>query len=485
MIRSLLAVVCVFVVLPSPGVGQQRKPNVLIMIADDQGWADLGCVGIKDDVATPNIDALAKTGVRFTQAYATSPICNASRAGLITGSYQQRFGTFWYGGRGIHDPKFITLPEMLGAAGFACGYSGKFHYGGGKAARPGDRSFPVEHGFTSFLGFAGGRKHYLNHSAAKERAFQQVKNQHGRKGQSLRQGPLWRERKTVDVDGYSTDIFGAEARRYIDQHADEPFYLHLAFNAVHNFTHQLPKGELERRGLKGWHDWDPATEDYYEWYRKGRRQLDGSGHPEGRAWYLAQLELLDREVGRVLAHLDAKGLRDDTIIVYVGDNGGSTPIWADNGPLRGSKYTLYEGGIRVPLIISYPKGFKGGRLIDNVVSAMDLLPTIASLTGVKAPDHVDGMNLTPLLSGAQPKLGHDVLVWDTGHETAVRKGRWKLKTARNRRHADYEMVELELGTFLYDLVADPGEKTDLSKKHPERVAELSRIHTEWRAGLAR
>ena len=394
--RNLVVMSSVALLLVSVSVAQ-GPANVLVIVADDQGWADLGCMGINKDVSTPHLDALAATGVRFTQAYATSPICNASRAGLITGCYQQRFGTYWYGGKGIHDPRFTTLPEVLSAAGYACDYVGKFHYGSGKATRPGNRSFPVEHGFATFLGFAGGRKHYLHHTSAHERAFQKVKRQHKRKGQSLRQGPMWQGRKNVDVVGFSTEVFGGEARRRIDARAEEkpsrPFYLHLSFNAVHNFTHQLPRSELEKRGLKGWHDWDPAKEDYYDWYRRGRMKPDGSGHPEGRAWYLAQLEHLDREVGRVIAHLEAKGVRDDTIIVYVGDNGGSTPIWANNGPLRGSKYTLYEGGIRVPLIVSWPKKFKGGRVVDNVVSTMDLLPTLCALTSSKTPDHVDGLDL--------------------------------------------------------------------------------------------
>lgn len=460
---------------------QDRPPNIVLMIADDQGWADLGCASLLKDVKTPNLDRLAASGVRFTHAYATSPICNASRAGLITGCYQQRFGTFWYGGKGIHDARFVTIPEVLASRGYARGYVGKFHYGGGAAGRPGNRSYPLSHGFQTFFGFSGGRKHYLVHRAEAEARFQKKKREHKRKGQSLRQGSMWRQDQKVDVQGYATDVFGAEARAFLSKNKDGPFYLHLAFNAVHNFTHQLPAEYLAKHGLTGWRDWDPAAEEYYDWYRKGRKP----NNPEGRAQYLGQLHYLDREVGRVVACLDELGLRENTVVIYIGDNGGSTPIYADNGPLRGSKYTLYEGGLRVPLIASWPGHFPAGRVLSNVVSGLDVMPTLCRISGADVPSHVDGRDLLPLLRGEDPDVGHDVLVWDTGHETAVRKGRWKLKTAKSKRHADYEMVDLELGTFLYDLGADPGERQDVAAAHPAVVRELRAVHARWRASLNR
>jgi len=474
--RVLITVHLIFV---ATAFAQERPPNIVLMIADDQGWADLSCAGLNEDAKTPALDALASTGVRFTQAYSTSPICNASRAGLITGCYQQRFGTFWYGGKGIHDARFKTLPELLSSRGYTRGYVGKFHYGSGRASQPDNRSFPLRHGFQSFFGFSGGRKHYMVHSAAAERSFQRVKRQNKRKGQSLRQGGMWRGDQKVDVEGFATHVFGEEARAFLGANKERPFYLHLGFNAVHNFTHQLPAEYLEEHELKGWRDWDPAKEDYYEWYRKGRKP----NNPEGRAQYLGQLHYLDREVGRVVQCIEELGLRDDTIIIYIGDNGGSTPIYADNGPLRGSKYTLYEGGIRIPLIVSWPGKFKAGRVVDNVVSGMDMLPTLCMAAGVGYPKSVDGLDLGPLLRGERSDVGHDVLLWDTGHETAVRKGRYKLKTATSNRHAQYEMVEIELGTFLYDLEADPGETKDLKQTHPRVLAELKGIHQSWKRTL--
>ncbi len=392
---------------------EARVPSILLIIADDQGWADLSCTGLAPDVSTPNLDRLAARGTRFTHAYATSPICNASRAGLMTGSYQQRFGTFWYGGKGMHDARFPTLAELLRAAGHATGYVGKFHYGG-NVHRPGNRSFPLEHGYNSLFGFAGGRKHYLVHSRAAEAEFQRVRRAHGRKGQSLRQGPVWEGAEQVDIEGFSTELLGERARAFLREHAAQPFFLTLSFNAVHNFTHQLPKDYLERHGLAGLADWDPSTDAYYDWYRAGRYP----NSPEGRALYLGQLFYLDHEVGRVLDELEALDLERDTIVVYVGDNGGSTPIYADNGPLRGSKYTLYEGGIRVPLIASWPGHFAAGAIHDDVVSTMDLLPTLCASAGAPVPAHVDGRDLGPLLTGEGPAPTRKTLVWDTNHETA-------------------------------------------------------------------
>jgi len=456
----------------------QPPPNVLLIVADDQGTADLGCAGLAADVETPSLDRLAARGVRFTQAYAASPICNPSRAAILTGGYPQRFGTFWYGGMGIHDPRFVTIAEVLAAHGYRNGYVGKFHTGGNVHV-PGNRNFPLEHGFHTLFGFGGGRKHYLLHRAEEEVRFQAVKSEHEREGQSLQKGPMWVDGELRDQEGFSTELFGERARAFVRENRDRPFFLVLSFNAVHNFTHQLPPEYLREHGLEGWRDWDPSVEEYYDWYRQGRLP----NLPEGRAHYLGQLHFLDREVGRVLDVLEETELSRNTIVIYVGDNGGSTPIYANNSPLRGSKYTLYEGGIRVPLIVSWPGRFEHGVVRDNVVSAMDLFPTVCRAAGARVPEHVDGVDLGPLLTGSRPDLHHETLIWDTGHEAAVRRGRWKWRTAASNRHAEYEMVELEVGEFLHDLGRDPGETTNLSALRPDLVEELRTVHRDWRAAL--
>ena len=474
MIRTPLAfLVLILAAMAAPAATVQ--PNIVLIVADDQGYADLGCADLALDVFTPNLDRLASQGVRFTQAYASAPICNASRVALITGAHQQRQGVFWYGGPGLRDSSRPTLAEILKAKGYATGYIGKFHYGAEPSHKPGHRNFPLEHGFDSFFGFSGGRKHYLHHQAHAEISFLEAKAQHQRQGQSLAQGPMWAGTNKQDQVGLSTELFGEQARRFIRRNENKPFYLHLAFNAVHNFTHQLPDHYLAARNLKGIRDWDPAKEEYYDWYRQSRFP----NNPEGRALYLGQLDFLDREVGKVLDLIQRLGLREKTIVIYLADNGGSTPIYANNGPLRGSKYTLYEGGIRIPLIVSWPGQFQQGQVRDNVVSAMDLLPTFCRALGLQPPPIVDGIDIGPLLRGHNTDLAHETLYWNTRNETAIRHQKWKLRTATDNKHADYEMVDLELGTFLYDLEKDPGERENLAGQYPDRVAKMKEMQATW------
>ncbi len=482
--KKAVTLFCFLILLPacSEPVEQAEKqldpeqPNILLIMSDDQGYADIGAAGLASDVHTPNIDRIAKSGIRFTQGYSTSPICNASRAGLITGVYQQRFGTYWYGGKGIQDEQFPTIAEVLKGAGYATGYVGKFHYGDPLLQGPENRNFPLNHGFDFLFGNGTPRNHYLVHNSKAEEDFQKVKQRFHKTGQSLQQGPMWANDKQMDVDGFSTEIYAAQASQFIMSHLKEPFFLTLSFNAVHNFTHQLPREYMEENGLKGYHDWDPAKEDYYEWYQRGRFP----NNPEGRAHYLGQLYYLDREIGKVLDLLEQQDLHKNTIIVYISDNGGSTPIYANNAPLRGSKYTLYEGGIRVPFLISWPGHIQENLTNDRVISALDIFPTLCSMAGAEIPSNLDGLDLSDMLSGDVPGLEHSILVWDTGHETAVRRGDWKLKTATDNSIARHEMVEVELGEFLYNLADDPGEKVNLAGKYPEILNQLKQAYQEWK-----
>jgi len=452
-------------------------PNIVLIVVDDLGYADMSVTGNTTDVQTPNIDAIAANGTRFTNAYATSSICSPSRGGLITGSYQQRWGTFWYGGKGIHNANYKTIPELLKQKNYATGYVGKVHYGSYESVTT-NRSFPLNHGFDYYYGHTSPRKHYLNHTDVIESDFQSVKKENKRKGQSLRQQAFWNNTQKADTIGFSTEIFGLKARNFIGKNKEKPFFLQLSFNAVHNFTHQLPKEYLSKNGLKGYHDWDPSKEEYYDWYQKGRYP----NNPEGRAQYLGQLHFLDKEIGKVTTFLKENNLAENTIVILVSDNGGSTPIYANNTPFRGSKYTLYEGGIRVPLIISYPKKYQKGKTSNNLVSAMDVLPTICNAVGIEIPKNIDGLDISNLLNGTNNKLHHNYLVWDNNAQTAVRKGKWKLRTASEKAKAnsDYEMVEMQYGEYLYNLDIDPGETTNLAKGFPEIFNELKSIQTNWR-----
>jgi len=431
------------------------RPNILFIVVDDQGYSDVGIDKRAYDVKTPGMDRLAENGVRFSQAYASASICSAARCGLITGPYQERQGNFWFGGPGIPDADYPTLTEKLKTVGYRTGYIGKHHYGRGDGDTN-HRNFPLNHGFDSFFGFSSSRKHYLIHEEAKEVAFLARRDEYQKSGNSLYQGGMWDNKEKVDVEGQSTEIFGERARSFMKENRDTPFYLHLSFNAVHNITHQLPLGYLKEKKLKGYYDYDPAVHDYMSWYIGSRRPHN----PEGRALYLGQLYYLDKEIGRLLDFLEEEGLRENTLIAYVSDNGGCTAIYSNNEPLRGSKYTLYEGGIRVPMIISWPGHTETGVELDNIVSAMDIFPTVCTAAGINSPGKVDGINLLPLLNGSDQSIEHKFLAWDIGFETAVRKGNWKLKTATTNAHAQRQQLDVRVGEFLYNLENDPG-KTGL------------------------
>lgn len=457
------------------------KPNIIVIISDDQGYADIGAMGIVDDIATPSLDSLAEQGTRFSNAYVTAPICNVSRLGLITGTYNQRQGSYWYGKKATISPKLTTIPETLKTAGYQTGYVGKYHYGVYESSA---RDFPLNHGFDFFYGYGGnGRQHFMIHNdeydQEQRNKLKAYKKRGGKHGQALEYGAFWDGFERDNREGFSTEIYGEKARDFVTANKDKPFYLQLAFTAVHNFTHQLPEGYLKKNGLKGYHDWDPDTEDYYTWYKNSRYP----NNPEGRAHYRAHLEYMDTEIGKLLTTLKEQGLSDNTIIFFVSDNGGSTPIYANNGPLRGSKYLLYEGGIRIPMLVMWPGNVEANKVKNNIVSTMDIFPTLAELAGVQAPSHVDGQSIVKLLKGEDNDLGHDTLFWDTGHETAVRSGNWKLKTATTDSYAKYEMVDLELGTFLYNLADDPAEAKDLSKQHPEIVEQLKAKYQDWKKDI--
>ncbi len=484
------SILCIsFLSLFSCGNNQEKKddaitdvklPNVILIVADDLGYADMSIAGLSNDIETPNIDRIAKSGVRFTQAYDNSPICNQSRTGIITGSYPQRLGSFWYASDGLHNDKFKTIPELLKPKGYHSGYIGKVHYGKHDSDIT-HRSFPLNHGFDYFFGHTSARKHYFNHKKEIEQTFLKAKKNHNKEGQSLEQGPLWENTNKVDSIAFLTELIGSKSREFIKETGNKPFFLQMAFNAAHNFTHQLPKEYLSKQDLSGYTDWDPAKEDYYDWYQKGRYPNNN----EGRAHYLGQVHYMDQEIGKLLDFLEDNEILDETLIFFISDNGGSTPIYANNAPLKGSKYSLYEGGIRVQLLVSYPKKYAKAKVYNNMVSAMDILPSICKETGITIPNHIDGIDITPILTGEDTKIEHPILFWDTGHEMAARTGDWKLRKAFNAEHAKYEMIDLELGEYLYDLKKDIGETKNIIKNRPELLDSLEKAYTSWRANIER
>lgn len=458
-------------------VNRERKPNVLLILADDQGWADFSYLGLKDDVSTPNLDRLAAEGVTMPQAYASSPICNPSRVGLITGRYQQRWNNFYYGGGQGLPAEAITLAERLKAAGYATGYFGKVHTGGPDNG-PNKPGFPLNQGFDRFFGTTcGGRVHYLYHS-------REAQQRYGKAAGQMEVEPMWDDDQQIEWEGFTTVDWTQQTMDFIDRHHDRPWFAFLNHNAVHNFAWQLPDEELEARGLERFPDWNADEIEYREWY-KGVHRRDW---PEGRAYYLAQLEVLDREVGRLLDHLNQRGMAEETLVVYTVDNGGCVPDWADNGPLAGSKYHLMEGGTRVRTFVKMPGVLPEGRVHEGVFSCLDLAPTICELVGVATERGAfDGRSQLAELKGERKADPNRTLHWDTGWQWSVRMGDWKLLVTTNenraRSSANFEQVDVRFGTHLYNLAEDPGEEHNLAAQRPDLVDMLTERHRAWRASL--
>ncbi len=443
---------------------EAEKPNIILIMADDLGYADLSCTGLADDVHTPNIDRIAKNGIRFTNAYVTAPICNASRIAVATGAYQQRQGQHWYQGPGLHDPKYVTIAETLKARGYKTGYVGKFHHGGNDA--PNKRGFPLNHGYDTFYGFSGGTKHYLIHNRASEKKL-------------YRAGPMYVEDELQDVEGFTTELFGQKGRDFVREHQDEAFHLFLSFNAVHHYINQLPEAYLKEKGLSRYPDFGETNEPKMKW----REKFDYPNHPEGRQYYLGHLYYLDREIGLLLDQLETLGIADKTVVIFLGDNGGGLALHANNGPFKGGKYTCFEGGLHVPMLISHPGIHAPNTKSDAMVSSLDLHPTICAMTGSEVPANVDGINLSPLLNGEAVDLDDRVLYWDTNHQKAVRRGKWKLLNTKSNPSARLSKVKVPSGTFLFNLEEDPGERKDLSATQPEMVQELLAELTAWQEAV--
>ena len=453
------------------------RPNILLIVSDDHGYADRSAQGTPG-VHTPVLDRLAAEGATFTDAYVTAPICSPSRAGLITGQYQQRWGGLWFDSADIGTAP--TMAEQLRDAGYATGYFGKVHYGDETEA---DRGAPPHHGFDeSFYGLAGqsmGRLHYLHHSA-------RAVVEYGDAAHPMGVQPFWAGEEPAEFDGFTTDEIADRAIDFMQRHDEQPFFAMVAFNAVHNFAWQLPDAEREARGLPAFEDWHPGASEYIDWY-------DGAispNLPDGRAYYLAQLELMDRAIGRLLDAVDASGAASETIVVYLTDNGGSQCNYGDNGDLRGTKYTLWEGGIRVPFLVRWPGIAPAGSTVDAPTSALDLAETFRAAAG--APAAVgDGVDLRAVLedagsraAGTEASPSRD-LHWDCGWQWAVRRGDWKLlwvdgdsETAGYVR--DVEHTTTGDGLFLTDLSHDRGERVNLVDDHPELVRELRDAHVRWR-----
>jgi len=406
------------------------RPNVVVILTDDQGYADISFnPHHPEEVSTPHMDALAREGVFFSQAYITGNVCSPTRAGLMLGRYQQRVGVYdgGTGGSGF-DPTIPIFPAFLPDEYYA-GAFGKWHLGLDDDF-PELKWHPLSRGFDSFYGFMGRGAHdYYDLLSESTGKFKH---------------PLYRDKERIDDEGYLTTRLTVEAVEFIHRRRESPFFLYLAYNAVHAPA-QAPQADIDK-------------------YRTKYPHLTPK-----RAVLMAMLEHLDEGVGDVVAALKETDVFDDTLLFFFTDNGGAGAMEADNSPLRGRKQQVYEGGHRTPFIVSWPQRFEGGREIDTPIISIDVLPTVLDAVGrLGVENDFDGRSLLPLIEG-KTQIHHENLFWSEGGSTgewAVRSGDFKLLGFKRRRE-------------LYDLGEDPAESKNLIDGLPEKGRELERLYERW------
>lgn len=404
------------------GFSATAKPNIIMLLADDLGYGDLSLTGCPD-VQTPHIDRLAAEGVQFTHAYCNGPVCSPTRAALMTGQYQQRNGMDKVilvneRERGLN-LNAVLLPQVLKPAGYVSGIFGKWHLGFRK------EYFPTRRGFDEFIGFLAGNIDYFSHS------------------DRLNNPDLWKNEQPFKDDRYMTDLIAGESISFIDRHRNQPFFLYVPFNAVHD-PYQGPK------------DRDTAGDQVKS--RKSNRT---------RAVYRTMIESLDQNVGRIMAHLKARSLDQNTLVFFMSDNGG-VPKIGRNLPFSGFKGSLWEGGIRTPFIARWTGHFPAGAKRSDMVAAMDILPTCAAAAGAKIPagTRPDGVSLLEACrSGA--RLKRDTIYFHSNKQEAVVRSGWKyLRDNEGEEH-------------LFQLAEDITEKNDLKAKAPDRLTAMKRDYQAW------
>lgn len=423
----------------------RRQPNVILVLADDLGSADLGCYGAHD-IKTPNLDRLAQDGVRFTQFYVTSSVCSPSRASLLTGCWPGRVAL--EGNVGAVPPgpglpgRCQTMAETLRDAGYQTALVGKWHLG----SRPGER--PNDQGFGLFFGFRNGCIDNFSHTFYWE-------------------GPhahdLWQDEQEVWCDGeHLAEVMLEQSARFIRENRQRPFFLYYASNLPH-----YPKQSVAR---------------FREMYQ---------AMAEPRRSYAACLSYLDEQVGRLRREVEQAGLARDTIFIFLGDNGHSVEErngygGGDAGPYRGAKNCFFEGGVRMPCLVSWPGTLPEGQTRAQLSASLDLLPTLAELCRARAPEGIDGRSLAPVLRSASAPAVRDTLYWQLNNEWAVRQGEWKLLGHPLDVNPTQKRGVAPTGDrlFLANLARDPGEKTNLAAEHPQVVERLAKLHAAWRTQVA-
>jgi arylsulfatase len=453
-LRSLLAAACLASAAPAARADEPRRgPNVVFVLADDLGSAELGCYG-QTRIRTPHVDQLAKDGLRFTRFYAGNAVCAPSRCALMTGRHM--------GHAAVRDNRAtppegqwplpadaVTLATLLHQRGYVCAAMGK--WGLGMFDTTGS---PLRHGFDRFFGYncqAHAHTHYPTYLYRNAERFTLPGND-GATG-----------------DSYAGDLFEREALAFLDEKHDRPFFLYLPFVVPHAAV-QVPEDSLaEYRGKLG----DDPPYDGKKGYRV---------HPTPHAAYAAMVTRMDRTVGRIVAKLKERGLTNNTLVIFTSDNGpthnvggADSTFFRSAGTLRGLKGSLYEGGIRVPFVASWPGRVPAGGTHDTRLYFPDVLPTLCELAGARVPDGVDGISFVPALRGER-QPAHPFLYWEFPSyrgQQAVIVDDWKA--------VRQNLVTGRAVTELYDLAADPNEATDVAAANPAVVARLERLMTEQHA----
>ena len=433
---------------------QAGRPNIVLIISDDQGYHDLGCYGATD-VKTPTLDRIAAEGVRLTNFYVTCSFCTPSRGSLLTGRYPQRNGTYeLFRNDRVNDgylyPAYeysvsperilgmdlreVLISELLQEAGYVNGCFGKWDLGQLK------RFLPLQQGFDRYYGFVNTGVDYFTHE---------------RYGvPSMYDG---NEPTIKDKGIYCTDLFEREAIKFLKENIDNPFFLYLPFNAPHYGSNQ--------------HKDDPrypvqAAQEFLDLYpeafQKGEYKRQGT---------MASITDMDDAIGNILQVIEDAGKAENTLVIFLSDNGGGGGSL--NDPLRGGKSNFFEGGIRVPCIIKWPEKIPENRVIDNFLSSLEIFPTIISAVGFDEPDGVilDGFNMMPVLSGDNKDLERQEMYWEARDKTAARIGNWKL-------------VDNIDAKGLYDLSKDVSEETDLTDILPDKFAEINNMFNSWKSEMA-
>jgi arylsulfatase A-like enzyme len=404
----------------------EDKPNIIILLADDLGWADLGYQG-SDDIRSPHIDKLANSGIRFTDGHVSASVCSPSRAGLITGRYQQRFGHEANSPPPTDgmDLKQVTMADRLQKLGYRTGLIGKWHLGNQ------DEFYPTRRGFDYFYGLRSGSRSYF-YNAKKDDKVGNAK-------------AIEENGKQVKFDGYLTDVFGQKAINFITAKDDKPFFLFHSFTAPHGPMH--------------------ATEE--------DKALFASIKDTKRRSYAAMIWAMDRAIGQLVDALKASGEFENTLIWFLSDNGGATGNASINLPLAGHKGIKFEGGTRVPFFAHWPKQFKETKEFKPMMISLDIMATSLAAAGAKVKDlkTLDGVNLLPFIEAEKNTPPHKNLYWHKLWFSAMREGPWKLIYVQ-----DY-------GYALYNLEQDLGESENLIQSEKKRSEQMITQLNDWKAGL--